>query len=261
MKIKEVIDALERFAPLPLQEDWDNAGLQIGLTAAEASGALLCLDVTEGVVDEAIAKGCNIVVAHHPLIFRPLRRITGDDPVQRAVIKAVKHDIAIVAMHTNMDNAVGGVNYKIAEKIGLQDVELLAPKTVGGTLCGSGVIGQLKESMDAMAFINHISHVFDAPGIQCNQLLSRQISRVALCGGAGDFMLPDAVKAGADAFLTGEIHYHQYFGYEQKLQICVVGHYESEQFTINLLEEIINSRCEGVRTVRTEVCTNPVMYH
>ena len=114
MRIKEVFDALERFAPLPLQEDWDNAGLQIGLTAAEASGALLCLDVTEGVVDEAIAKGCNIVVAHHPLIFRPLRRITGDDPVQRAVIKAVKHDIAIVAMHTNMDNAVGGVNYKIA---------------------------------------------------------------------------------------------------------------------------------------------------
>ena len=260
MRIKEVFDALERFAPLPLQEDWDNAGLQIGLTAAEASGALLCLDVTEGVVDEAIAKGCNIVVAHHPLIFRPLRRITGDDPVQRAVIKAVKHDIAIVAMHTNMDNAVGGVNYKIAEKIGLQDVELLAPKTVGGTLCGSGVIGQLKESMDAMAFINHISHVFDAPGIQCNQLLSRQISRVALCGGAGDFMLPDAVKAGADAFLTGEMHYHQYFGYEQKLQICVVGHYESEQFTTEIFHDIITSECQGLNVVMAHTKTNPITH-
>ena len=131
MKIKEVIDALERFAPLPLQEDWDNAGLQIGLTAAEASGALLCLDVNEGIVDEAIEKGCNIVVSHHPLIFRGLKQITGADYVQRAVMKAVKNDIAVISMHTNMDNAKGGVNYKMAEKLGLNDVELFAKKRVG----------------------------------------------------------------------------------------------------------------------------------
>ena len=115
MKIREVVDALERFAPLPLQEGWDNAGLQVGLTEAEVSGALLCLDVTEKVVDEAISKQCNLIVSHHPLIFHPLKRIDGSSDVQRAVVKAIKNDVTVVSMHTNMDNARGGVNYKIAE--------------------------------------------------------------------------------------------------------------------------------------------------
>lgn len=117
VKIKEVLSALETFAPLPLQEGWDNAGLQIGLTEAEASGALLCLDVNEAIVDEAIGKGCNIIVSHHPLLFRGLKTISGADYVQRTVMKAIKHDIAVVSMHTNMDNTRGGVNFKIAEKL------------------------------------------------------------------------------------------------------------------------------------------------
>lgn len=119
MKIIEVVNALERFAPLPLQEDYDNAGLQIGLTEAEISGALLCLDVTEEVIDEAIRKGCNLIVSHHPLIFRRLRRIAGEDMVQRVVAKAIVNGLVIVSMHTNMDVAQGGVNFKIAEKMGL----------------------------------------------------------------------------------------------------------------------------------------------
>ncbi len=112
MKIIEVVRALERFAPLPLQESFDNAGLQVGLTEAEVSGALLCLDVTSSIVDEAVEKGCNLIVSHHPLIFRPLKRVVGADDVQRAVAKAIKHDITILSMHTNMDNAQGGVNFK-----------------------------------------------------------------------------------------------------------------------------------------------------
>ena len=133
MNIKEVVNALERFAPLPLQEGFDNAGLQVGLTETqEVSGALLCLDVTEKVVDEAVAKGCNLIVSHHPLLFHALKKITGKDDVQRAVVKAIKHDITVVSMHTNMDNALGGVNYKIAEKMGLQEPRFFGPeKTVG----------------------------------------------------------------------------------------------------------------------------------
>lgn len=122
VKIKEVIDALEKFAPLPLQESYDNAGLQVGLTGAEVSGALLCLDVTEKIVDEAIKLGCNLIVAHHPLIFRKLSHISDATYVERTVVKAIKNDIAIVAMHTNLDAAMGGVNYKIAEKFGLKNV-------------------------------------------------------------------------------------------------------------------------------------------
>ena len=121
---------------MPLQEGWDNAGLQVGLTEAEVSGALLCLDVTEQVVDEAIRLGCNLIVSHHPLIFHKLSHITGDDYVQRIVMKAVKHDIVIASMHTNMDNAQGGVNYKIAEKLGLTNVRFMQPKTVGDSECG-----------------------------------------------------------------------------------------------------------------------------
>ena len=128
MKIKEIVSALERFTPLPLQDGFDNAGLQIGLTDAETTGALLCLDVTEAVLDEAIASGCNLVISHHPLIFKGYKSITGKDYVERCILKAIKNDIVIYSAHTNLDNAPGGVNYKIAEKIGLKDVRILEPK-------------------------------------------------------------------------------------------------------------------------------------
>ena len=261
MRIKEVIDALERFAPLPLQEDWDNAGLQIGLTAAEASGALLCLDVNEAIVDEAIDKGCNIIVSHHPLIFRGLKQLTGADYVQRAVMKAVKNDIVIVGMHTNMDNAVGGVNFKIAEKLGLNDVELFARKQVGDIEGGSGVTGLLPTPMEARDFVAAVKETFGVECAQCNELLHRPISKVAICGGAGDFLLPQAVALGADAFITGEMHYHVYFGHEQEIQICVIGHYQSEQFTQELFSDILAKDCPGLRTEIAETMTNPIRYY
>ena len=132
MKIKEVLSALERFAPLPLQESWDNAGLQVGLTETEVSGALLCLDVTEKIVDEAIRKGCNLIVSHHPLLFRGLKTISDLTDVQRTVMKVIENRLCVVSMHTNMDNAKGGVNFRIAQKLGLQDVQFFASKTVEG---------------------------------------------------------------------------------------------------------------------------------
>ncbi len=260
MKIKDVLRALERFAPLPLQEGWDNAGLQIGLTEAEASGALLCLDVNEQVVDEAVRKGCNLIVSHHPLLFRGLKTISDGDYVQRAAMNAIKNDIVIVSMHTNMDNAMGGVNHKIAEKLGLADISFLAPKTVGDVSGGSGVIGSLPEAMDAKAFVMKVKEAFGVECAQCNQLLSRPIKRVAICGGAGDFLIDDAVKADADAFITGEMHYHVYFGHEQEIQICVIGHYQSEQFTSEIFKSIIMEQCDGVPVMMAETCTNPIIY-
>ena len=255
MKIKEVLSALEQFAPLPLQESWDNAGLQLGLTEAEVSGALLCLDVTEKVVDEALAKGCNLIVSHHPLLFRGLKRISDDDPVQRTVWKAIQKGICVVSMHTNMDNARGGVNWKIAEKLGLHDVgSLLTPE--GEKM--QGAIGTLPEPMTARAFIYAVKDTFGVETAMCNELLKRPVSRVAICGGAGDFMLPDAVRAGADAFITGEMHYHQYFGYEQMLQICVIGHYESEQFTAEVFRDLLEPL--GVVCHIAKTRTNPIVY-
>ena len=260
MKIKEVIEALERFAPLPLQEDWDNAGLQVGLTEAEVSGALLCLDVTEQVVDEAVSLGCNLIVSHHPLIFHKLSRITGDDYVQRSVMKAVAAGIVIVSMHTNMDNAKGGVNFKIAEKLGLADVRFMSAKTIDGTECGSGVIGEWGEPVAADDFVLMLKRTFGVECVQCNQLLRRGIRRVAICGGAGAFLINEAIAAGADAFLTGEMHYHEFFGHEQQIQIAVIGHYQSEQFTSEIFKTIIEEQCSGVKCHITSICTNPIIY-
>ena len=258
MKIKEVLSALERFAPLPLQEDWDNAGLQIGLTETEASGALLCLDVNEDIVDEAIAKGCNIIVSHHPLLFRGLKCISGADYVQRSVIKAIKHDICIVSMHTNMDNARGGVNFKIAEKIGLDDVRFFAAKAEEDA--GSGVVGVLPSPMNARDFIMLVKKAFGVECAMCNELLQRPVRKVAICGGAGDFLLPQAIGEGADAFITGEMHYHVYFGNEQKIQICVIGHYQSEQFTSEIFKSIISEACCQLPVYQAETSTNPIIY-
>lgn len=260
MKIREVVDALERFAPLPLQEGFDNAGLQVGLTEAEVSGALLCLDVTERVVDEAAALGCNLIVSHHPLMFHALKRISDGDEVQRTVVKAIRNNITVVSMHTNIDNAHGGVNFKIAAKMGLRDCRFIGSKTVGGIECGSGVIGTLAEPLAADDFVIMLKRTFDVECVQCNQLLRRQIKTVALCGGAGAFMLGQAMSNGADAFVTGEMHYHEYFGHEQEIQIAVIGHYQSEQYTNEIFESIIREACPGVKTYLTKTNTNPIIY-
>ena len=261
MTIRKVIDALERFAPLPLQEGYDNAGLQVGLTEAEVSGALLCLDVTEAIIDEAVARGCNLVVAHHPLIFRKLACISDGDYVQRTVMKAIREGVAIVAMHTNLDNARGGVNFKMAEHMGLQNVDFMAaPHEVDGVEGASGVVGELPEPMSAEAFVGMLKERFGAASARCNELLQRDIRRVALCGGAGAFLLGDAIRAGADAYVTGEMGYHEFFGHEQQIQIAVIGHYESERFTPEILRSIIERECKGVRCVMAETNTNPIKY-
>ena len=277
MKIYQVVDALERYAPLPLQEGYDNAGLQVGLTeAVEVSGALLCLDVTEEVVDEAVRKGCNLIVSHHPLIFRKLARISDENYVQRTVRKAIKNDVTIVSMHTNMDAASGGVNFKIAEKLGLQNVRFFGTeKEVDGVLGGEGVIGDMtdealkdsdalkerfEEGIAADDLVLLLRERFGVESVQCNQLLRRPIKKVALCGGAGSFLLDAAIAAGADAFITGEMHYHEFFGHEQEIQICVIGHYQSEQYTSEIFQSIIENKCPGVRCLISEINTNPILY-
>ena len=270
VKIYQVVDALEHYAPLPLQEGYDNAGLQVGLTeAVEVSGALLCLDVTEAVVDEAIRKGCNLIVSHHPLIFRKLARISDENYVQHTVRKAIKNDITIVSMHTNMDAAKGGVNFKIAEKLGLRNLRFFGgEKEIDGVKGGEGVIGEITDETDTLHadgiaaddLVLMLRERFQAECVQCNQLLRRPIRKVALCGGAGSFLLDAAIAAGADAFITGEMHYHEFFGHEQEIQICVIGHYQSEQFTSEIFRSIITEKCPGVKCEISEINTNPIIY-
>lgn len=257
VKVKEIVDALERFAPLPLQDDYDNAGLQIGLTEAEVSGALLCLDVTEQVVREAVERRCSMIVSHHPLLFKPLRHIGDATTAERAAALAVKNDIAVYAAHTNLDNARGGVNYEIARRLGVEHLSFL--RTQDGQ-SGSGVVGELAEAEAADDFLRRLKKTFAVDCLMANECLKRPVRKVAICGGAGDFLLDDAVRQGADAFVTGEMHYHVYFGYEQKIQIAVLGHYQSEQFTICLLRDVLRQALPGLRTEVTAQNTNPIRY-
>ena len=363
VKIKDIANALEMFAPLPLQDDFDNAGLQIGLTEAEVTGVLLCLDVTEAVVDEAIALGCNLIVSHHPVIFKPLKRITGSSYVERCILKALSAGIAMYSAHTNIDNAPGGVNFRIAEIIGLKNVRILVPKEeallklavyvplshadalrealfaagcgeIGnygscsynvqgfGTFkakegcnpfcgnvgelhreeevrietimpsymkgrvikallaahpyeepafdvfalenswnsVGAGVIGELPEECSEMEFLKSIKEKFAVGSVRYTSLLGRNVKRVALCGGAGGSFAGAAMAAGADVYITGEARYHDLFSYEGKMLMAVIGHYESEQFTMDIFHKIISDKYPHLKMAKTTVNTNPVNY-
>ncbi|MDR0972699.1 MAG: Nif3-like dinuclear metal center hexameric protein [Prevotellaceae bacterium] len=265
MRIREIVNALEQFAPLPLQDGFDNAGMQLGLTDAETTGALLCLDVTEPVVNEAIALRCNLIISHHPLLFHGVKSITGHNYVERCILKAIRNDIAIYSAHTNLDNAQGGVNYKIADKLGLKNIRFLVskPTTITGHLTdsGSGVIGELPQEEHEMDFLHRIKRAFDVPCVRYNRCeTDKPIRTVALCGGAGAFLIPDAIANGADAFLTGEIRYHEYFGREQEILLVEIGHYESEQYTREILFNYLDATCPGLKIYQTNVNTNPINY-
>lgn len=260
MKIRAIIAALEHFAPLSLQDGFDNAGWQIGLTEdADASGALLCLDVTEDVIDEAAHKGCNLIVSHHPLLFHPLKKITGEDYVQRCVLKAIRVGIGLYAAHTNLDNAPGGVNAVMANHLGLVDCQPLLPKE-GVEGAGSGLIGRLPQPMCTAAFLQHVRETFAVECVRHNDWAGKQVERVALCGGAGAFLIPNAANHHADAFITGEIGYHRFFGWEHQLLLAEIGHFESEQFTIDLLKQLIHQAAPELPIYTTSLRTNPICY-
>lgn len=362
-KLKEIANALEMFAPLPLQDGYDNAGLQIGLTDAEVTGVLLCLDVTEQIIDEAVASGCNLIVSHHPLLFRPLKRITGSNYVERCVIKALSKGIAIYSAHTNLDNAAGGVNYRIAQKIGLKNIRILQPKenallklavyvptshadtvrdalfaagcgAIGGYDCcsyningtgtfragemctpfcgekgdihhepevrietilptylksrvvsailkahpyeepafdiypiqnewntaGSGVIGELETESDELEFLKKIKTTFNVECIRHTALRNKTIKHVALCGGAGASFANAALAAGADIYITGEARYHELFDNTNRMMHAIIGHYESEQYTMEIFQEIISKKFPHMHIKITDLSTNPLRY-
>ncbi|MBR4794216.1 MAG: Nif3-like dinuclear metal center hexameric protein [Bacteroidaceae bacterium] len=257
MNIREIIDALERFAPLPLQDDYDNSGLQVGTTETEVSGVLLCLDVTRQVVDEAINNGCNLIISHHPLLFRPLKKLT-DDNIGSIVMSAVRLGITVYASHTNLDNASKGVNMRIANVLGLMDVKPLDEHPDGN---GAGIIGRFPSPMTEDELLALIKEQFGVQCIKHNGKLGRKISRMAVCGGSGAFLTDKAVEQGADAFMTGEIGYHRFFGYDGIIKLIETGHFESEQFTVDLIADILKESFPELKTVKTTTKTNPINYY
>lgn len=257
MKLREIIKVLEQAAPRQLQDDYDNSGLQLGFPEDEISKVLVCLDVTEEIVEEAAAGGCNLIVSHHPLIFHALKQISDTTYQQRCVSKALKAGIAIYSAHTSLDNAQGGVNYKIAELIGAEELEWLSAKE--GCNAGSGVVGVLKEEMQDADFLDMLKERFGVECLRHSEPDGRMIRKVAICGGSGAFLMRDAIAKGADCFVCGEFHYHDYF--ENKGMILAeLGHYQSEQFTCELLRDIVAGVCPEIVCEITGINTNPIRY-
>ncbi len=265
MTVNDIARAIEAIAPLQLQEDYDNAGIQCGDPDREVGRILVALDVTEDTVAEARQLGAGIIVSHHPLIFRPLRKITPRDYVSRTVMAAIRADISLYAAHTNLDNAAGGVNYRMAEVLGLKKLSPLealpdertagmSPEQAKG--CGSGLMGELEEPLGEKAFIDLVKEKFHCPVVKHN-VTGHPVRRVALCGGAGGSFISAALRRKADAFLTGEVGYHPFFGHPDLL-IVEAGHYETEQFTCNLLRDIILKAFPEADVQITRQPANPV---
>ncbi len=260
MRMRDITDVLEAVAPLHLQESYDNAGLIVGHPDQEVTGVLFCLDSTEAVVAEAVQKGCNLIVAHHPIVFRGLKRLNGHTYVERTVMEAIRRHVAIYAIHTNLDNVLRqGVNAKLAERIGLNDLHILAPRPAS-TDTGAGMLGQLPQPMHETDFLAHLKKTLHAGGIRHTALLGKPIQRVAICGGAGSFLLPQAITLGADAFVTADFKYHEFFDADGRILIADVGHYESEQFTAELLRDIVQEKFPTFALHLTTLRTNPVFY-
>jgi len=260
MKIKEIVSEIERLAPLSLQEGFDNAGIQVGDVSREATAALLCLDVTEAVVDEALEKGCNLIISHHPLAFKPFKSLTGSTYIERCLIKACKHDLVIYAAHTNRDNATEGVNYRLAELIGLQQVRILSPLNTEDNV-GSGIVGELPESEEAHSFLHRIKELFQVASVKHSAFTpGKRIRRVAVCGGSGAFLIPEALASGADVFITGEAKYNDFYDVENNILLTVIGHYESEICTKDIFRTLLSKKFPAFPLFLSEVDLNPVKY-
>ena len=361
--IQDITRYLETIAPRAYQESYDNAGLITGDPTAEVRGVLVSLDAVESVIDEAIAHDCNLVVAHHPIVFRGLKSLTGKNYVERTVIKAIKNDVALYAIHTNLDNVLLGVNKRICDRLGLQDSRILVPKT--GTLqklvtfvpqentepvlralgeagagqignyrncsfrtagtgtfqpneranphigeagkreeveeqrieviypahlagpvlralrtshpyeevayyqqalenenqeVGSGMIGTLPEPLSGEDFLAYLKEKMQLSVVRHTRLTDRPIQRVAVCGGAGSFLLPHALRQQADAFVTADYKYHEFFDADGQLVIADIGHYESEVFTKHLIAEFLSAKFVNFAVRLSETNTNPVFY-
>lgn len=262
--IHTIAHALEQLAPLPLAEGYDNVGLLVGEPHIPCTGVLLSLDCTEAVVDEAIAMGCNMVVSHHPIWFGPRKRLNGEDYVSRTLLKAIRHHIALYAIHTNLDNVQQGVNRMLAQRLGLQHLRILQPHDA--TLlpqyqAGAGMLGSLPVPTTTHHFLQQV-----AQALGCSQLRTagpegRPVQQVAVCGGSGSFLIGAAIAAGADVLLTADFTYHKYFDHEDKILLIDAGHWETEQFTPELLYSFLTEKFPSFAAYLSKVNTNPVKYH
>lgn len=259
MKIKEITDTIERFAPLGWQESYDNAGLIVGRDDDEVHRALLAVDVTEEVLDEARDEGCDLIITHHPIIFHALKRFNSADPVQRCVERAIRDRIALYACHTNLDSAPGGMSWRLAEELGITALEVLQPAPSGDGV-GFGVVGDLPEAVDMVEYLHRVRRRLGVEAIRHSDIVRPTVRRVALCTGAGASLIADARRARADLYITADLKYNDFMTPDRELVVADVGHFESEYCAIQLLFDILSKNLRTFAVRKSERSRNPVNY-
>jgi len=258
MTIKNVSDYIEKIAPLNQSEDFDNVGLLIGNEMTEVKGVLVTLDTLEETVDEAIRKNCNLIVSFHPIIFDGLKKINGNSYVEKVVLKAIQNNIAIYATHTALDNSNVGVSAKMCEVLGLKNYNILIPKEDENI--GMGMIGDLPEPMQEEDFLKFTKKTFKTKGIRFSSKIGKSVKKIAVLGGSGSFAISNAIQKKADVYISADFKYHDFFKAEGKILLIDVGHYESEQFTKNLLVEYLTKKFTSFAIILSEKSTNPIYY-
>lgn len=263
MKIQDVILVLEQWAPLSYQESYDNAGLIVGDPSVYCSKILCSLDCTEDVIDEAIQVGANMIVAHHPIVFKGIKQFQMDSYVARTVIKAIQNNIAIYAIHTNLDNILEGVNKTLADTIHLENRSILSPQCSSDSsqpTIGAGIIGELPLETNELDFLKWIKDKFHLHTLKHTALINKPLKTIALCGGAGSFLISAAKQAKADCFITSDLKYHEFFDTDNQLLMIDIGHGESEQFVPALIVEHLTTKFPNFAVLESKVKTNPVFY-
>ena len=258
MKIRDITTVIETFAPLWWQESYDNAGLIVGRGEDEAHAALLAVDVTEEVLDEAERLGCDLVVTHHPIVFHALKRFNSADTVQRCVERAIRRGIALYACHTNLDSAPGGMSWHLAGMLGVGNLRVLQPAAEEGV--GFGVVGELAEAVDTVEFMRFIQRRLGASVVRYSDIASSAVRRVAVCTGAGASLIGDARRAGADFYLTADMKYNDFMMPDKALTVADIGHFESEYCAIQLLFDILSKNLRTFAVRKSECSRNPVNY-
>lgn len=261
--LADIVGCIEDFASPGLQEKWDNTGWQLcpHSPSSPCTGIMLCLDVTPEVVAEAEAEGCNLIISHHPLIFKGLRQITGASPVERAVISAISGGIAVYSSHTALDSASLGVSHKLGTMLGLEDMSVLSPQP-GSPLTGLGVIGRFAAPLTTEAFIHRVKEVYGAPVIRrsAGPEGMTEVSRVALCSGSGGEFVGTAIGKEADAYITSDTRYHDFVDFGKKILMIDTGHFESEICTKSIFSAIISEKFPTFAVRQSRAEQNPVRY-
>jgi dinuclear metal center YbgI/SA1388 family protein len=264
MQIKSITTALESWAPLSFQESYDNAGLIIGDPQMECTGILCSLDCTEAVLEEAIEKGCNLIVSHHPIVFKGIKQFIPNHYVTRVAIKALKNKIALYAIHTNLDNIIDGVNKSIADKLHLENRQILDPKPgifdSKGMPVGSGLKGELPLETEEQDFVKWVKEKLNLELVKHTHFTGKRLKTIALCGGSGSFLIPSVKAQKVDCFITSDQKFHEFFEADSQFLMLDIGHGESEQYVPALIVAYLTGKFPTFAVLESRVNTQPVRY-